>query len=55
VSPQLAHRLDELSHECARFRESIRRIWETVASNLVRPALLELASAQHVCPRFGVR
>ena len=43
MSTQLAHRLDELSQERARLRESIRRIGETFASNLDRPALLELA------------
>jgi diguanylate cyclase (GGDEF)-like protein len=43
MSTQLAHRLDELSQERARLRESIRRIGQTFASNLDRPALLELA------------
>jgi len=43
MSNQLAGRLDELDRERARLRESIRRIGQTFASNLDRPALLELA------------
>jgi diguanylate cyclase (GGDEF)-like protein len=43
MSSQLARRLDELSQERARLRESIRRIGQTFASNLDRPALLDLA------------
>src|SRR5947209_170501 len=43
MSTQRKGRLDELSQERARLRESIRRIGETFASNLDRPALLELA------------
>ncbi len=43
MSNELAHRLDELSQERARLRESIRRIGQTLAANLDRPALLELA------------
>jgi diguanylate cyclase (GGDEF)-like protein len=43
MSAQLERRLDELSRERARLRESIRRIGQTFASNLDRPALLELA------------
>jgi diguanylate cyclase (GGDEF)-like protein len=43
MSDQLARRLDELSQERARLREAIRRIGQTFASNLDRPALLELA------------
>jgi diguanylate cyclase (GGDEF)-like protein len=43
MSNQLAQRLNELSQERARLREAIRRIGETFASNLDRPALLELA------------
>jgi diguanylate cyclase (GGDEF)-like protein len=43
MSSQLKGRLDELSQERGRLRESIRRIGETFASNLDRPALLELA------------
>jgi diguanylate cyclase (GGDEF)-like protein len=43
MSSQLAQRLDELSQERARLREAIRRIGQTFASNLDRPALLELA------------
>jgi diguanylate cyclase (GGDEF)-like protein len=43
MSSQLAQRLGELSQERARLREAIRRIGQTLASNLDRPALLELA------------
>jgi diguanylate cyclase (GGDEF)-like protein len=43
MSTELARRLEELSQERARLRESIRRIGQTFASNLDRPALLELA------------
>jgi diguanylate cyclase (GGDEF)-like protein len=43
MSRQLEHRLYELGQERARLRESIRRIGQTFASNLDRPALLELA------------
>lgn len=43
MSAQLAHRLDELSEERRRLRESIRRIGETFASGLDRQAVLELA------------
>lgn len=43
MSSQLAQRLDELSQERARLREAIRRIGQTFASNLDRPALLDLA------------
>jgi diguanylate cyclase (GGDEF)-like protein len=43
MSSQLESRLDELQQERARLRESIRRIGQTFASNLDRPALLELA------------
>jgi diguanylate cyclase (GGDEF)-like protein len=43
MSAQLEKRLDELSQERARLREAIRRIGQTFASNLDRPALLELA------------
>lgn len=43
MSSQLAHRLEELSLERARLREAIHRIGQTFASNLDRPALLELA------------
>lgn len=43
MSEQLARRLDELSQERARLRESIRRIGQTFASNLDRQALLDLA------------
>jgi diguanylate cyclase (GGDEF)-like protein len=43
MSAELETRLEELSQERARLRVSIRRIGETLASNLDRPALLELA------------
>jgi len=43
MSAQLERRLDELSRERARLRESIRRIGQTFAANLDQPALLELA------------
>ena len=43
MSRQLERRLSELGRERARLRESIRRIGKTFASNLDRPALLELA------------
>jgi diguanylate cyclase (GGDEF)-like protein len=61
MSHQLERRLDELSQERARLRESIRRIGETLASNLDRPALLELAlrtavdAAQAGCARVSAR
>jgi HAMP domain-containing protein len=43
MSSQLEQRLDELSQERVRLREAIRRIGQTFASNLDRPALLDLA------------
>jgi hypothetical protein len=43
MSSELERRLGELSQERARLRESIRRIGAIFASNLDRPALLELA------------
>jgi diguanylate cyclase (GGDEF)-like protein len=43
MSSQLERRLQELGQERARLRQSIRRIGETFASNLDRPALLGLA------------
>jgi diguanylate cyclase (GGDEF)-like protein len=43
MSAELESRLEELSNERTRLRASIRRIGETLASNLDRPALLELA------------
>ncbi|HLY48266.1 MAG TPA: diguanylate cyclase [Solirubrobacteraceae bacterium] len=43
MSNQLEQRLDELSQERVRLREAIRRIGQTFASNLDRPALLDLA------------
>ena len=56
MSSQLARRIDELAQERARLSESIRRIGETFASNLDRPALLELAlktAADAVHADFG--
>jgi diguanylate cyclase (GGDEF)-like protein len=61
MSAQLERRLDELSRERARLRESIRRIGQTFASNLDQPALLELAlktsvdAVQASCGRASVR
>ena len=61
MSTQLANRLEELSQERARLREAIRRIGQTFASNLDRPALLELAlktavdAAQASAGRVSVR
>jgi diguanylate cyclase (GGDEF)-like protein len=61
MSRQLEHRLYELGQERARLRESIRRIGETFASNLDRPALLKLAlttavdAARADCGRASVR
>jgi diguanylate cyclase (GGDEF)-like protein len=43
MSSQLEHRLEELSQERVRLREAIRRIGQTFAANLDRPALLDLA------------
>jgi diguanylate cyclase (GGDEF)-like protein len=43
MSNQLERRLDELSQERSRLREVIQRIGKIFASNLDRPALLELA------------
>lgn len=43
MSTQLERRLEELSRERGRLREAITRIGQTFASNLDRPALLELA------------
>jgi diguanylate cyclase (GGDEF)-like protein len=61
MSAQLEHKLDELKQERARLRESIRRIGQTFASNLDRPALLELAlktavdAVQASCGRATIR
>jgi diguanylate cyclase (GGDEF)-like protein len=61
MSAQLEHRLDELSRERARLRESIRRIGQTFAANLDQPALLELAlktavdAVQASCGRASTR
>ena len=60
MSAQLERRIDELGRERARLRESIRRIGQTFASNLDRPALLELAlktavdAVQASCGRASV-
>jgi diguanylate cyclase (GGDEF)-like protein len=43
MSAQLAGKLEELSQERAKLRELLRRVGRTFASNLDRPALLELA------------
>jgi diguanylate cyclase (GGDEF)-like protein len=43
MSAQLANKLEELSQERAKLRELLRRVGQTFASNLDRPALLELA------------
>ena len=61
MSDQLAARMDELSSERARLRESIRRIGEAFASNLDRQGLVELAlktavdAVQADCGRLSVR
>ena len=61
MSAQLEHRLEELQQERGRIRESIHRIGQTFASNLDRPALLELAlrtavdAVQATCARLTVR
>jgi diguanylate cyclase (GGDEF)-like protein len=61
MSEQLASKLAELEQERARLRESLRRIGQTFASNLDRPALLELAlqtaidGAEASCGRLSIR
>jgi diguanylate cyclase (GGDEF)-like protein len=61
MSTQLEHRLEELQQERARLRDSIHRIGQTFASNLDRPALLELAlrtavdAVEATCARLTVR
>lgn len=61
MSTQLARRIDELGQERARLRDSVRRIGQTFASNLDRPALLDLAlrtavdAVQASCGRLSVR
>lgn len=61
MSTQLAQRLEELSQERARLRESIARIGQTFASNLNREALLRLAlrtaldAVQGDCGRISLR
>jgi diguanylate cyclase (GGDEF)-like protein len=61
MSNQLSRRLDELSQERARLRESIRRIGQTLAANLDRRTLLKLAlgtavdAVQSGCGRVSAR
>jgi diguanylate cyclase (GGDEF)-like protein len=61
MSSQLARRIDELRQERVRLRESVHRIGQTFASNLDRPALLDLALRTAVdavnadCGRVSVR
>jgi diguanylate cyclase (GGDEF)-like protein len=61
MSTQLATKLEELRQERAKLRELLRRIGQTFASNLDRPALLELAlstavdAAEASCGRLTVR
>jgi diguanylate cyclase (GGDEF)-like protein len=61
MSSQLEHRLQELTQERGRLRESVHRIGQTFESNLDRPALLELAlktavdATQSDCGRVSVR
>ena len=61
MSDQLAARMDELSAERGRLRESIRRIGEAFAANLDRQGLVELAlntavdAVQADCGRLSVR
>jgi diguanylate cyclase (GGDEF)-like protein len=61
MSSQLEHRMQELSEERARLRESVRRIGRTFESNLDRPALLDLAlktaidATRSECGRVSVR
>jgi diguanylate cyclase (GGDEF)-like protein len=61
MSTQLEHRLEELQQERARLQESVRRIGQTFASNLDRPALLDLAlhtardAVQADCARLSAR
>jgi diguanylate cyclase (GGDEF)-like protein len=61
MSIELERRLDELTDERRRLRDSIRRAGETFASNLDRPALLGLALRTAVdavegdCGRLSVR
>jgi len=61
MSSQLEHRMQELSEERARLRESVRRIGHTFESNLDRPALLDLAlktamdATRSDCGRVSVR
>jgi len=61
MSNQVARQIDELGQERVRLQESIRRIGKTFASNLDRPALLDLALRTAVdavkadCGRLSVR
>jgi diguanylate cyclase (GGDEF)-like protein len=61
MSSQLERRLEELSEERVRLRAAVQRIGQTFASNLDRPALLELAlktavdAVQAACGRLSTR
>lgn len=61
MSSQLERRLEELSEERVRLRTAVQRIGQTFASNLDRPALLELAlktavdAVQAGCGRLSAR
>ena len=61
MSSQLERRLEELSEERMRLRTAVQRIGQTFASNLDRPALLELAlktavdAVQAGCGRLSAR
>jgi diguanylate cyclase (GGDEF)-like protein len=61
MSSQLERRLEELSEERGRLRTAVQRIGQTFASNLDRPALLELAlktavdAVQATCGRLSTR
>jgi diguanylate cyclase (GGDEF)-like protein len=61
MSNQLERRLEELSEERVRLRTAVQRIGQTFASNLDRPALLELAlktaidAVQAACGRLSTR
>jgi diguanylate cyclase (GGDEF)-like protein len=61
MSSQLERRLEELSQERIRLHDAVQRIGQTFASNLDRPALLELAlktavdAVQASCGRVSTR
>jgi diguanylate cyclase (GGDEF)-like protein len=61
MAAELSRRIDELADERARLRESVRRVGQTFASNLDRPALLKLAldtavdAVQAACGRLSAR